>query len=107
MARRKGFKITYEIITPESAAEGDVEEQGWLDEEGYDIELDDYDIEEELTIIDKAVEYLRDEGVTEFSGSWWTAYGSMDMYSGETENRSYHPYGFTDKELDAIADEIG
>ncbi len=36
--------LTYEIITEESAAHGDAEERGWLDEEGVDVEPDFYDI---------------------------------------------------------------
>ena len=35
----KRIRVTYEIITPESAADGDVAESGWLDKEGRDFRL--------------------------------------------------------------------
>jgi hypothetical protein len=67
---------TYQVITPESAAEGDYEETGFIDEEGQDMEPDEFDLEEGKTPVDLAVEFLLNEGPLEassypFSGGTW------------------------------------
>lgn len=96
---------TFEIFTPESVENGDAEERGFIDEEGEEIELDEYDKEEGLTIVDKAVEFLKDKGVEESSASffhlgfWYTTYKYREDFStGEEENRSYHLEGFTEQQ---------
>lgn len=109
--------IAYEIITPESAEAGDTEERGWIDEEGIDMTPDKYDIEDGLTAVDKAVEFLGDEGSqildaeassSHFhTGIWYTAYDvNQDFKTSETENRSYHLYGFKPEEEEAIFQRI-
>jgi hypothetical protein len=40
--------ITFEIITEESAAQGDAEERGWLNEEGVNVEPDFYDVDDAM-----------------------------------------------------------
>ena len=35
------FRITYQIVTPESAEEGDFEDQGWHDQDGYAEDMND------------------------------------------------------------------
>ena len=62
---RKLIRTTYEIITEESAAEGDVEEAGWEDEEGVEVEPDEYDLEEGKTVVDLAVDHILSEGHVE------------------------------------------
>jgi hypothetical protein len=112
----KGFKITYEIITPESAKQGDFEDQGWIDEEGIDLTPDEFDIEDGLTVVDKAVRYLKSEtGAEGMEAScypvekmtkhgWFTSYSySVDYQTGAIENRSFHPIGFTAGEIREIA----
>jgi hypothetical protein len=110
---QKGFKITFEIITPESAEQGDVEESGWIDEEGTSMDPDKWDLEDGKTAVDLAVKFLQDNtggGGLEASTSgalsdhdWWTSYQwSNDYNTGEEENRSFHPYGFTEQELNEI-----
>lgn len=99
--------ITYEIITPESAEIGDAEESGWENEEGVDVSPDEWDIDDGITVVDKAVKFLREAGANQASsshfhvGTWYTAYGEMDM-DGNTTNYSYHLEGFLPEEEEAI-----
>lgn len=77
------ISMTYEIITPESAENGEAEEIGFVFEN------------EECTAKELA-QYIEREGFTEPSESsgvarWLTCYGDVDPYTGETENRSLHP----------------
>ena len=92
--------VAYEIITEESAQEGDVEERGWLDEEG-----------EEFETVQEAFRYLKDHGPFEPSSSrfhpgiWYTYYGAMDEY-GEFENNSFFLKEFTPNEEKLIYDSL-
>jgi hypothetical protein len=86
------FRVTYEIVTPESAEYGDAEERGfvlpgeWRDDietamrqpdNAYDITL-----REALTICDPAY----------CCGSWWTEHeGRQNYQTGAIETRSLHP----------------
>ena len=77
------LSMTYEIITPVSAENGEVEETGFVfkDEEHEAREL---------------ARYIKREGFTVPSDSrgvprWLTCYGEMDYRTGEVENRSIHP----------------
>lgn len=101
--------ITYETITPESAEQGDAEDRGWIDEEGESMLADEFDLEEGLTVVDKAVAFLKKNYATEPSSShfddgvWYTAYDyDHDYETGATENRSYHLNGFTTEEAEEI-----
>lgn len=102
----KLIRTTYEIITPESAEEGDFEETGWEDEEGESMEPETDDPEE--TAVYNAIEWLRDKGPLEPSswpfspGSWYTAYGEQDFSDGSYTNYSYHLVGFTPEEEQQI-----
>ena len=100
----KHIKITYDVVTPESAAHGDFEETGWENEEGVDMIPDQFDIDEGLTPADLAVKYLRNEGVIEASSScfhvglWYTTEGDVDYTDGSERRQSYHLYGFLPEE---------
>ena len=77
------LSMTYEIITPESAENGEAEESGFVFEN------------EECTARELA-RYIEREGFTEPSCShgvpqWLTCYGSQGYETGEYENRSIHP----------------
>lgn len=110
------IKITYEIVTPESAEHGDAEERGWIDEEGEVIEPDKWDLEDGLTHVDLAVAFIENEGHEggiEVSSSppgphdWVTGYKYNEDYStGGIENRSYHFEGFTDAEMMEIFERL-
>ncbi len=100
------IRTTFSRITPaEGEDEEPDEEHGWIDEEGVDMEPDEYDREEGLSAVDKAVKFLEREGVTEASSSafhpgvWYsTEYSVTDYSTGEEEQRSYHLKGFTPDE---------
>lgn len=76
------FNVTYEVITPESAEDGDYEESGF---------------QMENVTLREAWEFLRwESGNCEASSSdiatarWLTMYGEMDPFSGDTTNYSLH-----------------
>ena len=103
------IRTTFSRITPaEGADEEPDEEHGWIDEEGVDMEPDEDDREEGFTAVDKAVKFLKTEGVMEASstafhpGVWYSTEWSVTDYgTGEEEERSYHLKGFTpDEERD-------
>lgn len=112
MQSEKRIKISYEIITPESAEQGDAEERGWYDEEGILIEVDKFDKSIGMTIAEKAADTITqhpgEEGFQAscsdfYSGIWYTAYKTeYDYETGAVTNYSFHLYGFTEDEERAI-----
>lgn len=105
--------ITYEIVTPESAEEGDAEERGWIDEDGVSMKPDKYDTQDGITAVDKAIKFLKHEYATDASssrfneGTWYTNYEySQDYSTGAVESRSYHLKGFTEAEERAIFNRV-
>ena len=77
------IRETFEIITDESAENGEAESQGFIDEEGSPF------------FFEELVELLKG---TEHSGNnWATRYGERDPITGNVENRSYHPISPLDK----------
>lgn len=100
----KLIKETFDIVTEESAAEGDMAEHGWIDEEGVSMEPDKYDQEEGITAAEKAADYLRDRGVAECSswpwsfGSWYSTEPEPDYSTGDHETRHFHLEGFSKEE---------
>jgi hypothetical protein len=100
--------VSYDIVTPESAEEGDVAERGWIDDEGASMEPDEYDIEVGRTVVDKAIKFLCYDGATEpssdpfSSGTWYTTEGDQDYRTGATEYRAYHLKDFTREEERAV-----
>lgn len=107
LGKDKGFLVTFSSITPESAEDGDTSDAGYSD---YDsCEPDEYDIRDEITSVDKSIEYLRDKGATQASSShfhvgvWYsTEYQTEDCGTGEETEYSYHPKNFTPDEEAAI-----
>lgn len=100
----KLIKTSYQTITPgkDDDDEPDVD-NGWEDEDGESMKLDDYD--EGITEIDKAVEFLNNKGATEPSSSeyhigiWYTTPDSDKNYTtGENTYYSCHLSGFTPNE---------
>ena len=117
---------TYEIISYEDAEVGEAGERGYADESGnhfetypediagddlprITFEIDEYDIEDGITIADKVGKFLEREGVTESSsspwspGSWFSTEGIEDYRTGDRTIYSYHLYGFTPEEEEQIA----
>lgn len=75
------IRTTYEIVTEESAVDGEAAEQGWEDEEGTEY------------TVHVAISLLRgmEPSSTWFhSGIWYTSYGDQDPRDGSTTSTSYH-----------------
>jgi hypothetical protein len=104
---KKLICITFEIVTPESAEQGDVAERGWIDEEG-----DEFEDDETETAADLAAKYLIEQGACEPSSSWahdgvwYSDEGTPDYATGAVETRSYHLKGFTLTEQLHIYDRV-
>ena len=103
------IKITYQIVTPESAELGECDDSGWENEEGVCVDPDDWDIEEygsthsaviglALKIIGNGVE--GSDYPNCYPGhTWYTeSDGDMDYTDGSVKTLSYHLEGFTKQE---------
>lgn len=98
----KLIKTTYQVVSPESAEQGDYADQGWENEEGVSMIPDKWD-DDDVTAVDKAVDFLNRKGATEPSvspgfivGISYTTIDSDVNY--ETDEDTYytcHLYGFT------------
>ena len=108
---RLTYSVTYDIVTPESAEDGDVAERGYVLPGGYHVDIPDGltgepfirwcremgvyyeipDLDDGETLIDVVVRLLRDEGCTE-TGSAPSYYGEpeQDYTTGEEETRCVH-----------------
>lgn len=75
------IRITFDIITEESAADGDYAESGWEDEVG-----EEYTVDEAAKLLKGSEASSSDFHV----GVWYTSYGDTDWRTGETKNLSYH-----------------
>lgn len=75
------IRTTFEIITEESAAEGDVADRGWKDETGTE-----YDVKETISLL----RHTEPSNSHFHVGTWYTEYGSQDPFTGDVENTSYH-----------------
>ena len=90
------IRTSYEVITEESAAEGDVAESGWVDEEG------------EVLGVTAAIEWLRSKGPLEPSSSqfhkgiWYSGPSEQDMHTGEWYQEAYHLAGYTEAQQQRI-----
>jgi len=92
------IKITYSTWTPEDCEIGETDDKGWIDEEGVEIEAD-----EDITLVEAAVDYLTDEGVSQcscssgYKGSWYTNPNyDEDFQTGGITEQCYHLYDFTE-----------
>ena len=101
--------VTYEIVTPESAAEGDAEDRGF--EEGERITPDEFDIadhqgDESAAAVRLAVDFIASNGGVEPSnwprwheGTWYTQIDPDRDYETGSETRySYHLECFDESE---------
>lgn len=101
------IKTAFGIVTEESSMEGDAAEHGWIDEAGHDCAVPDDNDED--TVVDIAVRFLRDNGACHASsshfhpGMWYSTEAEQDMYDGSYETRSFHLSGFTDEQEREIA----
>jgi hypothetical protein len=96
--------ISYYKVSPESAANGDYEETGWIDEEGVSMEPDEFDYSEGITAADKAIKFLKKECATRQSSShfhvgvWYSDGVSQDYRTGVETELAYHLHGFTEEQ---------
>ena len=98
------IKISYDIVTHESATIGDFAENGWIDEEGVEIADEDdinwHDGNELQAVIACSLEVIQQNGSVEASSSqyhpgvWYT---QIDCEYDE-ERYSFHLDGFTEGE---------
>lgn len=106
------IKVSYQKVTPESAEEGDISEQGWINEDGIDMEPLAEEIEIGLTAVIKAFQYLTNEGVSEYSnypftpGGWYSTSGNIDPKDCAETIQSYHLCNFDEEEQKAIYEKV-
>lgn len=81
------FRVTYEIVTPESAEHGDAESRGFVLPGEWCAEINDAgDVGMTLR------EAMRLASPQEDCGSWWCEVdGRTDYRTGAVETRSIHP----------------
>jgi len=104
---------SFSQTTPESSAQGDASDHGWIDEEGVEMTPDDIDAEDGLTTVDLAVKFLSNEGAIHASSShfhpgvWYsTDYHTIDYRNGTDEERCFHLTDFAEAEEQAIWDKL-
>lgn len=109
---KKKITTSYYVVDEESAEMGDAKERGWYDEEGESMTPDEFD-DEDVTAVDKAVDFLLKNGATEPSSSvpgkftWYsTPDPDRDYSSGENTYYDYHLEGFSPEEKVEIFDRI-
>lgn len=97
---RKDFSVTYEIVTDESASEGEAADSGFV---GEGLTLREA-LAECRGYGDSAIECDSSHG----RPRWINFYSSPDMYSGEFENRALHiPDSVSDSSAVRIARYLG
>jgi hypothetical protein len=76
------YKMTYDIVTEESAAEGDTAENGWEEEgsEAYD------SLEDLLREVRSKAHWLEWSSSVPHPGAWITSEAEQDMHSGDYKN---------------------
>lgn len=108
---RKGYMISYDTVTPESAEDGDVAEYGWYDNGGfYDADdppdptwLDPPDDDDDESYVSQMLSVMSDVGVTEPSssrfnrGMWYSTEGEMET-DGTSTRYAVHLKGQWDED---------
>jgi hypothetical protein len=102
------IKTTFSTVKWSDDADGDPdaysEEHGYEDEEGEEMQVDDFDREEGVNVAQKAIHWLRHAGATEPSSSqfhpgvWYSSEPSQDYRTGASTTRSYHLEDFRPEE---------
>lgn len=112
-SKQRLIRISYETITPGDEDDDEPgEDRGWIDEEGHEISLDEFDRQDGLTIADVAVKFLKNDGAWEASSSafhkgiWYSTDYDTDFRTGESTQKSYHLDGFTESEEREIFNEM-
>lgn len=104
-AREPRITSVYEIRSGEDGdGFGELIEDPEIDDEGEDMTPDEFDVEDGITAVDKAVKYLYDQGATECSssvyhdGDWFSTESQMDSMTGNYYQSSYFLKDFTPEE---------
>jgi len=89
------------------------EDYGWENEDGIDCQPDEYDAEDGITAVEKAVEAITGNDCVYPSSSafhpgvWYTsADGVTDYATGENTQYSYHLEGFSEEEQRTVFEKI-
>lgn len=109
MNEERLIKTSYSTVKFADDDSGDYDEDhGWEDEQGESMEPDEYDAEDGLTAVDKAVDFLQKNGAVHPSSSqydsrvWYSTEGQQNYRTGETTTYDYHLEGFSDDEMREI-----
>ena len=88
--------VTYQIVTPESASQGDYADQGY-EEEGLTFDTVDDLISELMQ------HWLEPSSTKHHEGVWYTqTVPERDLYSGEEKTLSFHPKGLNKEESETV-----
>src|SRR3546814_18800287 len=99
----RAIRITYEVVTPESAADGDVAESGFTSDNGirYPVEKRNEAPTYEMAGPHAAATFIIERGGVEHSSSefdertWYRADDvAVNIPNGPAESRSYHLIGY-------------
>lgn len=82
MKLTRGFSVTYETVTPESAEYGDVDDSGFL--------LEESSFRDAITYLEPGSHIEADCSPVNGGVRWFTAYGERNYLARETENISLH-----------------
>lgn len=87
------ISVTYDIVTPESAEQGDTAEDGHLE----DVDIDSDDLDEDETMAQRAAKLIYESGgsvipdrTSGAATSFYEADGREDFKTGDVERRAYH-----------------
>ena len=106
------IRTSFDIVTPESAQEGDVAESGWIDQEGQPMTPDEDEQAKGITAVQNAIEWLISHNAVHSSASqfhpgiWYSTEPDVDYRTGEEETHNFHLSGFTPEEEKAIWDVV-
>lgn len=91
------IRITYEVITPESAEDGDAAERGWTDEDG-----EKHSVQSAIELLTRS-HCVHASSSSFHAGIWYTdADPDADFETGAETSQSYHLSGFSEVEERAI-----
>lgn len=92
------IRTTYDIVTPESAEDGDFAETGWVDKEGTE-----YSVADAI----RKLEGCEPSSTSFHEGVWYTqSDGNTNYVTGAETRESYHLKGFTKQQEQRIYDAI-
>jgi hypothetical protein len=107
------IRIAYTQFTPESLENGESSDNGWLNEEGVVMDPDAWDIEDGISAVDKTVNFLKGNNVSQASSShfhtgvWYTSECQcIDYRTGTDEEKSFFLDNYSEDEEKEIFKQI-